>query len=39
MKIYPGMLCKIIGALIEEDYVTMFDFENQIEDFYVKKAL
>lgn len=38
MKIYPGMLCKIVGSFIEEDYVTMFDCENQIEDFYVKKG-
>jgi hypothetical protein len=36
-KIYPGMLCKIVGPFREESRVLMFDYEENIDDFFVEK--
>ena len=39
MKIYPGMLCKIVGAFENDIHIMMFDCEDYTDAFLVKKIL
>lgn len=32
------MLCKVVGAFSEEDYVSMFNYEDEIAEFCVKSG-
>jgi hypothetical protein len=37
MKIYPGMLCKIVGAFENDIHIMMLDCEDYTDAFLVKK--